>query len=243
MPFNVLFRGLVCHLTEEKMSVFVHAPKHELRLVVNACDVVSACGFERDDVHTQPDPDDPQDTQPKTSFKVAGGRLRILGVEDHRLTANEDFSCHVPSLRKGAHGTIRRSVLQRKPAENIAGYFEYPGGTFSVRKYFAQQALFNSTTADCIAQTVQLSFATNGRNVTIRDGDKEVTLKPQARVMFVNGENSHGLGAPNQHFHHYYDAIYSTHEHGAVPQSVETFCGGEPGPVFPGMDCSNSQWP
>ena len=248
MAFNVLFRGLVCHLTKEKMSVFVGAPEHELRLVVKTKDLVGVSGFERDGVHTRRDPDDPeQDTAERTSIVIGGKRLRIEGVTNRELTQKRDFADRVPSLRKGgARGAVRAAVRQRRLADGIAGFFEYPGGVFSVKRFFPEQAIFDSSTPACIAHTVRLSFGTNGGNVTIRNGTRKVTIKPNAEVEFVNGpegDEQEG-GLPNQHFHHYYHAIFTGHEAGVTPTPASDLkCTGKPGPVFAGLDCSNSQEP
>lgn len=251
MSFNVLFRGLVCHLTEEKVAVFVEAQKHELRLVVRDSDIVGKPTFESDLVHAvEPEETDPP---PRKSFRIAGGTLRIEGVTDKKLSRKDDFDLRVPSLRKGAEGmkmTVRKEVRQQRKASGIAGYLQIPGGVLSVRNYFPDQAVFTGTTPECIARVVQLAMETTGKkSVTIRNGSKRVTLKPDAEVAIVNVDETATEGMPNQHFHHYYHAIYSNGAMGQTPQPVagpgDHHCPKAPqsGPIFPGSDCSNSQEP
>jgi len=250
MSFNVLFRGLVCHLTEEKVAVFVEAPKHELRLVVRDSDIVGKPSFQSDLVHVRDS--DEKSSPPRKSFKIAGGTLRIEGVAEKTLARKQDFSERVPSLRKGAgamHTKVRKEVRERRMASGIAGYLQYPGGVLSVRNYFPEQAVFTGDRPECIARVVQLAMETKKKkNVTIRNGSKLITLKPDAEVAIVNVDDTSTIGMPNTHFHHYYHAIYSNGEMGATPKPPEgtpPHCdlAKQSGPIFPGSDCSNSQEP
>ena len=247
MSFNVLFRGLVCHLTEEKVAVFLDVEKHKLRLVVRASDIVGNASFESDTVHAV-DPDE-HNPPPRKSFKIAGGTLRIEGVTDKALLRDQDFADRVPSLRKASTcNKLRPEIRRRRLASGIAGYLEMPGGELSVRNYFPEQALFLGNTPQCIARVVQLALKTNGKkNVTIRNGSKKVTLKPNAEVSFVNVDPAPEMSDPNLHFHHYYHAIYTGCGMGLVPTppADKPHCTLEKqsGQVFPGSDCSNSQEP
>ncbi len=246
MSFNVLFRGLVCHLTKEKVAVFLDVEKHELRLVVRESDIVGKPSFESDQVHAV-DPDE-KNPPPRKSFKIAGGTLRIEGVTDKQLTRKEDFTDRVPSLRKASScNKLRPEIKKRRVAAGaIAGYLELPGGEFSVRHYFPEQALFLGDKPQCIARVVQLALKTNGKNITIRNGSKKITVKPDAEVSFVNVDDKPTMAQPNLHFHHYYHAIYSGCGMGSspIPPAEPKRCDLEqPGQVFPGSDCSNSQEP
>ena len=143
--------------------------------------------------------------------------------------------------------TIRPEVRRRKTCHHIAGYLRYPGGVFSVTKYFPNQALFAGDTPQCIGHTVQLSMTPNGGNVIIRNGSKRITLKRDAVVMFVNVDDT-AMNLANTHFHHYYHAIYEGDGSGKVPhlpsdaqpQDCEL---AKPSQLFPDTDCSNSHEP
>lgn len=256
MSFNVLFRGLVCHLTEEKVAVFVDAENHKLRLVVRASDVVGKPSFQSDDVHTKDDKEDDDDNAPapppRVSFLVGGGMLHIDGVTNKKLLRGDDFKKRVPSLREGSTCTkLRKEVRQRRMASGIAGYFQYPGGKMSVQSYFPEQAVFTGTVPQCIARVTRLELAVNGKNVTIRNGSQKVTLKPDAEVSFVNVDDTAmddtaKVPVPNLHFHHYYHAIYDGCGMGKTPRppAKRKPCPSEQADhAFPGSDCSNSQEP
>lgn len=246
MPFNVLFHGLVCHRTEDDMSVFVAAHFHELRMVVRNDDVLSAAGFEVDPegLHFALRAEGPQ-----TSFRVTDRILEVGGTTPMTSTFTSQFRTHVPSLRRHSEcggPNLNPAVRQRRVTDELAAYLIHSGGAFSVNDFFAEKCTFtgNARDADCIARTIRLTLPTNGKNVTIGDGNGgRFVLKPDAEVRFVNTiPPASGITASNQHFHHYYDAMFDGCNRGREPQEAQTRCRHRHDPSFavPGGDCANS---
>jgi hypothetical protein len=245
VSFNVLFRGLVCHLTNEKVAVFVRSEGHELRLLVRPADIVAINNAEIDKVHAH---NDIGDDDGRLAVKVEGS-LTIEGIPPTHLDAGQtDFKTFVPSLPERTKCRQRRAVIdERRVDDKILGYLDLPGGTLVVRDFFRTQGQFpGDARPQCFARRVQLELTPNGGNVTIRNGTYSVELKPDAEVEFVNVlPRADDHGGPNHHFGAYFGAIYEGCETSLAPDSRADECNLSTQRSFadPGTDCSNSHDP
>jgi hypothetical protein len=236
MGIKILFRGLFCHFTDTNTVVIIDAFKHDLRLTARAVDVVSAAGFATDGVFAKTG---------ETSFKIGKHILKLSGTTAAPTTRTPEFINQVPSLRKHTNcSNVRTDVASKKLASHIAGYLVHSGGAYSVADFFPLMVTFNGKDDDaaCIARTVLLEL--NGSSdVTIGDAAAHVTIRNGSTVNFTNAVD--GLGLPNEHFHHYFHAIFDGCTGGDQPRSVASKeCHpGHPPNAFPGADCANSHNP
>lgn len=224
MPFNIFFHGLVCHRTEVNTSVFVEAPDHELRLVVLNDSVLDVQGFAADPpanaLHLNPK----ISANLQTSYQVKDHVLTVTGAEPVASTFTSYFRRFVPHLRTTSScgaANVRNDIVNHKVMPGLVrGYLIHPGGEYSVNDFFPEKQTLTGMVKDanCMARTIQLSLATNGKNITIGDGAAVITLKPNAEVRFVNVLPPLIAGPTNDHFGHYYHAIYQGCNSGKVPR-------------------------
>lgn len=246
MSFKIFFHGLVCHRTEANTAVFIGAQDHELRLVVLNDDVLGAKGFDVDPdaLHVNPR----IDAQKQTSFRIGNRVLDVGGAQTMDSTFTSFFQRFVPSLRKNSScqaAHVRPEIVNHKLGGHVSGYVRHPGAVYSVHDFFPEKQTLTGFVkdADCMARTIQLEFATNGKDITIGDGDGAITLKPTAEVRIVNVLPPLVAGPPNSHFEHYYHAIYAGCNSGKVPLPTGGLaCTHRHDPSFavPGGDCGNT---
>lgn len=237
MAIKILFRGLFCHFTNTNTVVIIDAFQHNLRLVARTADVAASAGFASDMIFAKKD---------EKSFKVGGHVLKLGGTTPGATTRSADFVSRVPGLT--AHTTctqVRPMVAARQLVSHIAGYLVHEGGAYSVHDFFPDMVTFtgNGANASCIARTVALDVQSAG-DVTIGDGPASVTIRNGSTVSFMNAIDA-TLGLPNEHFHHYYHAIFDGCPGGQQPRAVVGHpCPQAPPPdAFPGADCANSHNP
>lgn len=248
MGFNILFHGLVCHRTEVNTSVFIDAEKHELRLVVLNDIVVDTKGFAADPADAALHLNPRVAAHLQTSYRVEGV-LTVDGAEPVAPTFTSYFRRFVPGLRTTSSclaTNVRKDVRDQKIVPGLVrGYLVHPGGEYSVNDFFPEKQTMTEFVKDanCMARTIRLALATNGKNITIRDGASFITLKPNAEVRFVNILPPLVASPSNGHFEHYYHAMYEGCNSGRVPLPVGGLqCTHRHDPSFavPGGDCGNS---
>jgi hypothetical protein len=241
MPFDIVFHGLFCHLTDDKTVVMIKAHEHVLRLVLRDDAVVSATGFAQDFVHAEAG---------EHSYDINGGTITIAGAVPAPIAVTAAFTDHVPTV--DAHlintpATLTKDVVARKVNADIAGYVTHEGGEYSVIDYFPEMAQFENVAAGptCIARRVRLRITAAG-DVTFDNGSGgTVTVKAGSSVRFEN-VTADGTAKPNEHYHHYYFALFGENAKGAKLVSnsaVEQHCGIAAIAAFPGADCANAHRP
>jgi len=233
---DMVFEGLFCHLTEENTVVMIDAHEHVLRLVVRDADLISATGFAQDFVHAEAG---------EHSYDISNCHLTITGTTAAGSTFDPAFMRDVPGLGIHAQCTdLRPGVIQRTLGDGIAGYLLHGGGAHSVVDYFPEKATFtaNDYDAECIARKVRVRIEAGGVLTFAARKDESVTVRAGSEVRFVN-TLVEGSATANQHFQHYYEALFACA--GAVPRTTQTqqHCGIASAAAFPGADCSNSHNP
>jgi hypothetical protein len=235
-PFDIVFHGLFCHLTEENTVIMIQAHEHELRLVVRDDAVVSATGLPQDFVHAEAG---------EHSYVIMGRKFAIGGAQGTDTTMTAEFKDHVPSVAPHSQKTaISADVEARKVNGDVAGYLEHTGGEYAVIDYFPDMAQFDDVDdePDCVARKVRFRIASAG-DVTFDAGNGAgVTVKAGSTVRFENVP-AEGSAPPNEHFHHYYMALFGSQGAALNSSANAQHCGIAAAAAFPGADCANSHHP
>jgi len=245
MPFKILFKGLVCHVTDERgeTAVFISGPpvpRHELRLIVPKAEhIISAqC------------PQDPASApEGGRAFIIEKKVLSITGVLPTAARKSAKFERNVPALRHltaGGCTQLAPAVTQRRVTSQLKGYLNHPSGRFDVVTLFRNKGRFTHGNIGerCVASLVSLSLASTSSPVTISGRGVKLVLRPDATIRIHNVVFG-AVGLMNDHFFHYGAVLSNKCKLQGTILEVNDPCSGPEFafPEFPTVECSNTNVP
>jgi hypothetical protein len=230
---TIVFMGLIAHVLTDsgaQRAVFVAAPSHEARLIVETADVIENRGFERD---------------ANGAFKLEGERITIEGIAKGDATFEANFLRNVPSLARISDGrTLIPEIETASPHPAVAAYLDLGRGTFSAGETYGSRAAFGNAPAQCVASSVRFSAPTTGAVTFVTASGKSLRVRGGATVRISNEPPPTVRGT---HFHMYANlfADATTIAEPVPAGACGTTEGGRRRVATHSVDpnCSNSHWP
>lgn len=247
MTIRVQFQGLICHVLETGVAVFLRGPAsepHAPKLIVNKNALVGTPTFpalpprKNDNVYSLKD------------FTVM-----MIAVKEE-IAADDPsiaFKLHVPKLDSLAGPSpLSDDVIQRKIGPNFSGFLIRPHGQWFVPDYFRKQGFFDddpTKTPRCFPRIVEIRYApadlTKPIGFTTNPADpsagKSLFVEDGALVTIVNEADASG-----EHFHAHYSVLKNPKKK-PIPVDVSSadcpFSSPPTGAPVVGVQCSNTQYP
>jgi|GEM_PF-6364580 len=244
MPFKILFKGLVCHVTEDdgrETAVFIAGPpepRHELRLIAPTERILEArC---REDRSSAP--------EGSRAFVIERKILSIGGLGNTKRVTSKEFDFNVPALLAFAScPTLGHAIAKRQLTKGISGYLDHPAGRFDVVSFFKNKARFTAGPEPrerCVASVVSLTLPSGDQPVTIYGRGVKLVFRPDSTIR-INNLAFGAVGLMNDHFHHYASVLPPKCVLEGTVIEINESCSGRPTilPSFPTVECSNSHVP